>query len=228
MGARPTLYTRLLRKKPVDLAAHSPVGREHGLSRSIGLFHLVMLGVGSTVGTGIFFVLAQTVPIAGPAVIISFGMAGLVAGLTVGIGIGRSREREHRCHLGVAQRGEFLRLMSLAQWVDYAPGELVLKAGQQISDAMVLISGEADAIAGGRTLTSLHLGQLIGDANAYSGLPSPVDVRARGPVSIAKWDLELLRRFTEGRPTLRAQLLRIETKDLATKLQQVAGIGAAC
>ena len=82
MGAPPTLYSRLLRKKPVDLPAQSPVGREHGLSRSIGLFQLVMLGVGSTVGTGIFFVLAQTVPIAGPAVIISFGMAGLVAGLT--------------------------------------------------------------------------------------------------------------------------------------------------
>ena len=41
-----------------------------------------MFGVGSTIGTGIFFVLSQTVPTAGPAVIVSFAIAGVVAGLT--------------------------------------------------------------------------------------------------------------------------------------------------
>ncbi|MFT3875823.1 MAG: amino acid permease [Propioniciclava sp.] len=43
---------------------------------------LMMLGIGGTVGTGIFFVLNQAVPVAGPAVIISFIVAGIVAGLT--------------------------------------------------------------------------------------------------------------------------------------------------
>ena len=40
-----------------------------------------MFGVGATVGTGIFFVLSQAVPEAGPGVIISFLIAGLAAGL---------------------------------------------------------------------------------------------------------------------------------------------------
>lgn len=40
-----------------------------------------MFGVGSTVGTGIFFVLSQAVPEAGPAVIVSFVIAGVAAGL---------------------------------------------------------------------------------------------------------------------------------------------------
>ena len=40
-----------------------------------------MFGVGATVGTGIFFVMHEAVPEAGPAVIISFLLAGLAAGL---------------------------------------------------------------------------------------------------------------------------------------------------
>ncbi|MCO1660444.1 amino acid permease [Pseudonocardia sp. S2-4] len=52
------------------------------LARSIGLFQLAMIGVGATIGTGIFFVLTEAVPAAGPAVVWSFVIAGVVAGLT--------------------------------------------------------------------------------------------------------------------------------------------------
>jgi basic amino acid/polyamine antiporter, APA family len=41
-----------------------------------------MFGVGATVGTGIFFVLQEAVPHAGPAVVVSFLVAGLGAGLS--------------------------------------------------------------------------------------------------------------------------------------------------
>ena len=41
-----------------------------------------MFGVGATIGTGIFFILSEAVPVAGPAVILSFVFAGVVAGLT--------------------------------------------------------------------------------------------------------------------------------------------------
>lgn len=51
------------------------------LKRSFGTFQLTMFGVGATIGTGIFFVLAQAVPEAGPGVIVSFIIAGIAAGL---------------------------------------------------------------------------------------------------------------------------------------------------
>ncbi|AWB35177.1 amino acid permease [Orrella marina] len=53
-----------------------------GLHRTIGLTSLMLMGVGSTLGTGIFFVLTETAPLAGPAVIISFLVAAFAAGLT--------------------------------------------------------------------------------------------------------------------------------------------------
>jgi APA family basic amino acid/polyamine antiporter len=81
-----SFLSRLLRKKPVELLARDMSGPEDAehkhLKRGITPFQLTMFGVGSTIGTGIFFVLSETVPTAGPAVIVSFLIAGLVAGLT--------------------------------------------------------------------------------------------------------------------------------------------------
>lgn len=75
------LTARMMRRTPL-----AEVGHEHGeggdLKRSIGLFQLTAFGVGATVGTGIFFVLQVAVPDAGPAVIFSFVLAAVAAGLT--------------------------------------------------------------------------------------------------------------------------------------------------
>ena len=66
-----SLREAVLRRKPVvEMAAET--GTDSGgseLSRSISLFQLTMFGVGATIGTGIFFVLSEAVPIAGPAVV---------------------------------------------------------------------------------------------------------------------------------------------------------------
>lgn len=53
------------------------------LKRSMSTFQLTLIGVGGTIGTGIFFILSEAVPKAGPAVLISFILAAVVAGLTV-------------------------------------------------------------------------------------------------------------------------------------------------
>jgi basic amino acid/polyamine antiporter, APA family len=73
----------LLRCKPVGaLADEADAGRGGHLARSMGLFQLVMLGVGATVGTGIFVALTAAVPESGPGVMISFVIAGVTAALT--------------------------------------------------------------------------------------------------------------------------------------------------
>jgi basic amino acid/polyamine antiporter, APA family len=79
-----SLREQVLRRKPVGEMAHETgADTDRGeLNRSIGLFQLTLFGVGATIGTGIFIVLTQAVPVAGPAVVFSFVMAGVVAGLT--------------------------------------------------------------------------------------------------------------------------------------------------
>jgi amino acid transporter len=76
-----SLSQQLLRRRPV---AGAPVahGASDHLKRSIGTFQLTLFGVGATVGTGIFFVLSAAVPEAGPAVLVSFLLAAIAAGLS--------------------------------------------------------------------------------------------------------------------------------------------------
>jgi APA family basic amino acid/polyamine antiporter len=74
-----TLGQKLFRTKAPG-KSHSEAGG--GLARTMGLFPLTMIGVGATIGTGIFFTMVEAVPKAGPAVILSFLIAALTAGLT--------------------------------------------------------------------------------------------------------------------------------------------------
>jgi APA family basic amino acid/polyamine antiporter len=77
----PSLRAQLFRRKPVAaLVAESE--QDTGLARRMGLIPLMCLGIGSTIGTGIFFVLSTAVPEAGPAVVVSFVLAALTAAFT--------------------------------------------------------------------------------------------------------------------------------------------------
>lgn len=75
-----SLKTDLLQRKPIKKVDEA--SGDGGLARTIGVFQLTMFGVGATIGTGIFFIMSEAVPVAGPAVIFSFVIAGIVAGLT--------------------------------------------------------------------------------------------------------------------------------------------------
>ncbi|RDI00190.1 amino acid/polyamine/organocation transporter (APC superfamily) [Curtobacterium sp. AG1037] len=79
---RPTsLRQQLARRKPIEqLQAEAARGVDGApLRRSLGLWHLTMISVGATLGTGILVVLGTAVPLAGPAVWISFVVAGVAA-----------------------------------------------------------------------------------------------------------------------------------------------------
>ena len=72
---------RFFHKKPFP-SSSCDADLSDRLPRTINLPQLTLIGIGSTLGTGIFFVMAETAPLAGPAVIIAFVLAALTAGLT--------------------------------------------------------------------------------------------------------------------------------------------------
>ncbi|WJX98834.1 amino acid permease [Curtobacterium sp. 458] len=76
-----SLRQQLTRRKPIeDLQAEAAQGvNGEPLRRSLGVWHLTMISVGATLGTGILVVLGTAVPLAGPAVWISFVLAGVAA-----------------------------------------------------------------------------------------------------------------------------------------------------
>ena len=67
---------QLFRTKSVDeIVGEAGQGEGGTLNRTMGLLALTMFSVGSIIGTGIFVILGEAVPKAGPAVLISFGLA---------------------------------------------------------------------------------------------------------------------------------------------------------
>jgi signal transduction histidine kinase len=117
---------------------------------------------------------------------------------------------------------EFLRLASLARWFTCPAGGRILEKGQVAEEAIILISGDVEATLNDRAILKYRPGEMIGDANVYSGIASPVDIVARTPLSVAKWNLAQLRAFLERRPELRTRLLEIEGADLSGKLHALA------
>ena len=54
-----------------------PRSEAHQLKRSVGLLDLSALGLGAIIGTGIFVILGEAIGDAGPAIVLSFVLAGL-------------------------------------------------------------------------------------------------------------------------------------------------------
>ncbi|KAB8192844.1 amino acid permease [Nonomuraea phyllanthi] len=74
------LARRLLRTKPTErIVAESGRGEGGELRRTMSLWQLTLFSVGATLGTGIFVVLGQAVPKAGPAVVLAFVLAAITA-----------------------------------------------------------------------------------------------------------------------------------------------------
>jgi L-asparagine transporter-like permease len=61
------------------LSADASEQREGGLRRSLGTAQIVMIGLGGSIGTGLFMGSGLAVGYAGPAVIVSYALAGFVA-----------------------------------------------------------------------------------------------------------------------------------------------------
>ena len=119
---------------------------------------------------------------------------------------------------------DFLKLATLARWADYPAGAILIKRGQDPTQAMVMISGAIEARFSEHDQVPIHPGQLIGTEFAFSGLPSPADIVVTSPARIVAWNLALVRKFLEPRPELRAKLLEITSEDLVSKVNQVLAI----
>ncbi|HYL72437.1 MAG TPA: amino acid permease, partial [Candidatus Dormibacteraeota bacterium] len=69
-----------LRIKPLDEILAT--AQKKSLHRTLGAFQLTMLGVGAIIGTGIFVLTAEAAQKAGPAMMVSFVIAGFVCAVT--------------------------------------------------------------------------------------------------------------------------------------------------
>ena len=67
----------LFATKPVDQLVADTKDEANQLRRAVGLLDLTALGIGAIIGTGIFVILGEAIGDAGPAIILSFVLAGV-------------------------------------------------------------------------------------------------------------------------------------------------------
>jgi len=68
------------RRKPIEQISETEAGADEGLERSLGLWQLTAIGVGGIIGAGIFALAGEVAKsTAGPAVVISFLVAGVAS-----------------------------------------------------------------------------------------------------------------------------------------------------
>src|SRR4051794_32685698 len=63
--------------KPVDRLVADTKDESSQLRRAVGLLDLTALGIGAVIGTGIFVILGEAIGDSGPAIILSFVLAGV-------------------------------------------------------------------------------------------------------------------------------------------------------
>jgi basic amino acid/polyamine antiporter, APA family len=77
MTVAPHQRSELFATKPVDALVADTEDSEHQLRRAVGALDLTALGLGAIIGTGIFVVIGEAIGDAGPAIILSFVLAGV-------------------------------------------------------------------------------------------------------------------------------------------------------
>ena len=69
----------LFARKPREALIEDTKAEGAELNRAVGLLDLTGLGIGAIIGTGIFVILGEAIGDAGPAIILSFVLAGIDA-----------------------------------------------------------------------------------------------------------------------------------------------------
>jgi APA family basic amino acid/polyamine antiporter len=75
--AQATQQSGLFVRKPVDRLVADTEDEAGQLRRAVGLLDLTALGIGAVIGTGIFVILGEAIGDAGPAIVLSFVLAGV-------------------------------------------------------------------------------------------------------------------------------------------------------
>src|SRR6201991_2125421 len=72
----------LFATKPIDALVADTQDESSQLKRAVGLLDLTALGIGAIIGTGIFVILGEAIGDSGPAIILSFVLAGVTCGFS--------------------------------------------------------------------------------------------------------------------------------------------------
>jgi CRP/FNR family cyclic AMP-dependent transcriptional regulator len=93
---------------------------------------------------------------------------------------------------------EARRLATFATETSAAEGQILMKEGDYSVELIAIEEGTADVLQGGRTIASLHAGDLIGEMGLLERRPRNADVIASSPMRLLRLTHWEIRRMSEA------------------------------
>lgn len=112
------------------------------------------------------------------------------------------------------------RLLRNGAWRDLAPGTVLTREGQPVSELSLLCSGHAVVLTGGAIVARLDPGDFIGEISFLSGDPASATVVTDAPSRILAFDQEQLRKLIARDEQVAAAIHCCVGRDLAGKLRR--------
>ena len=120
---------------------------------------------------------------------------------------------------------EFLSFTMIGEWKDAQPGEKILQREQRVDAIAIAIKGRVDVHQDGKSLGTLHPGEAVGLALAFTQEPSSIEAVFRESGRYVRWRLDEIETFLSRKPEIRAILQRHVIRDLAAGVHRAAGHG---
>jgi CRP-like cAMP-binding protein len=116
-----------------------------------------------------------------------------------------------------------LEVLSIGSWNTVNSGERLIEKGKPADAMSLVVRGKVQVTREGRQLGELTAGDIVGSALLLTGAVADVDAVAVGQVRIVRWMTEMLERYLSANPDARLVMQQHLARDLAGKVQRLAG-----
>ncbi len=122
------------------------------------------------------------------------------------------------CCFQALDRVSVRKLLRRGEWIDFAAKDCLVRQGIHLDRLLLLSSGEAAVLLGGKIVARLKTGKFIGEISFLSGDISTAMVVATEPVRCLAWEKDPLDRLLARQPDLVNVFYAAVGKDLAAKV----------
>jgi CRP-like cAMP-binding protein len=107
-------------------------------------------------------------------------------------------------------------IADIVKEVEYSPRDYLIHEGETGREAMIILAGKATVRRGGRKLTEVSTGSVVGEMSLLTDLPRSATVRADTFVSALVMNAKQFSRLIDEHPRVGVKILRTVARRLAT------------
>jgi CRP-like cAMP-binding protein len=106
-------------------------------------------------------------------------------------------------------------IADIVKEVEYSPRDYLIHEGETGREAMIILAGKATVRRGGRKLTEVSTGSVVGEMSLLTDLPRSATVRADTFVSALVMNAKQFSRLIDEHPRVGVKILRTVARRLA-------------